>query len=1515
MTGERIKRSFPRAIARRLIQLVIVLITIAVITGIVSITLFYSDWGQDRLRVYLERTLSAEGHRSVAIGELSIALSGTVTARDIAVRDRHGADAITIGRAELDLQLRPLLSRAIIIDSLIAVNCAVILDLDETYRSNLQGLLPPPPDDGPGMDLVIDQVHVRRGHLAISRATDQERTALAELRVAEVNGRFESSSRRKQLAITRSLFHWDEHGLSATAVASVALDRGQVTIDNLTVTRGESRAVGSGLSLAIDDGAISGVLQGSLARDDLPWLCQHIAAVAPYQAEQCGAIVARIPSDVTIDHAIVRRSLAGAPWNIETSMRSADTSLGAEVTLHTGDTSALRGAVELRGIPPELVLGDALPGQIDAPIDLTIDVDLSGDPASAPEGANPGGAGQTPAPAGKLRGTLTFTLRTRHRILGAIDCRFTLQPGRRQAELEFHTSASGEAGSSAASAGNASSGISVDGSATYSYDKSPFRPTEIARARLYGNHLPLTRLVEGRIAGTLTSFQARAQGPWSGLELRGSATVARLAHRTAGSIRRARIDFTVASIVGDDIMAGIWPGGGGVRLQVFGARRGDHHIDAASARGTVSYRDGRLRARFTSHASGVRIAASERTIIIARIAGSASAAWHRGNWNLNLGRYQFTTGDQDWRGRGGRIAGRPGGRIDIDQIVALSDYGQFSIDGFLADEKQRDEILLGVTELDLAAVAAIWGLPLRGTASGLARIAGRREGKRRLWQIAGDTEFTRLAWRPDAPAIEGAAHIDLEPGRLSGDLVVREPASDSRLRAEFDMQPPADPFDAAAWRTLDLGRITRAAISSQNLDLDAAYAVLAPGQGNLHGLLSGTVELRGGATPQLAFSLDTTRATVEAGARRYRQLAVRLSGQWNQAGLSTTATLRHRGEVLLGGEGSLAIGLPALWRDALRQPASRTRHQLLAAPLRATIRADGVEISRFSDAGWLDLPQAPASQAGLQGQLVGSLEVTGSLDRPIGRIRDTAIQDFYAAGIGLERIAITADIQPGQLTAEVTGSQIGRGTLRARGTYHMGHDSAHGSARTPALDVEVTATAVDLSFARAFATGRADIFAGATGLVDASLRIRGAPDQPIIGGQVSLRDGGLWLAGGSRRVHGVQAKLEIDRGLVEIRTLKGWLDRGRLEATGVIGLEGATPRTFRGRVRSRDLAILLSRYTAEISGQGQLTGSYRDGTIDAALTVDPGARVVVREIGHTLQVLADLADVVYVDSEVPGDAAGSQDGSTVPGDPANHSGRGHGPVETIRVRVVSTSGASPARGAGGAPAGPGRRGVTVVIDDLFQLVDADIESRVNLDLEFRRWSLSAISGRIRAIAGEAEVLEYKYRIEKGQLAWEGRSFIPSIDMELIGEFPVATVFANLSGSLIEPERTLRSEPPHDETTILAIINGADPDDPDSVDGATLSASADLLLLGTYRRRLPTLVRPDVVRIYANGFAIGKRWFSRAVLVGYRYRGEPEARENQNEVNVRVRIRRDLLIEAQYGDRDIGGLDLLWRVRF
>lgn len=1495
-----------------------VLITIAVIAGIVAITLFYSDWGQNRMRAQLESTLSVDGHRSVTIGELSIALTGKVNARDVVVRDRDGAEAISIGRAEIALQLRPLLSDAVIIDSLVAVNCSVLLDLDDAYRSNLQGLLAPSTGDGPGMTLSIDELRIRRGQVAISRTTSAGRTGLAEIRVTEVNGRFESSPRRKQLDITRSELHWDEHEMRATAVGAVALDSLDVTIDNLTVSRSDSRAVGSGLSLAIDDGAISGIVQGALAHDDLPWLCHNIAAVAPYRSEQCSDIVARIPSSVAIDHAIIKRSAADAPWNVETSMRSADTSLVAEVTLTTGATPSLRGTVELQGIPPELVLGDALPGQLDAPIDLTIDLDLPDDPGHpAPRSADdtppPKGADDAPSPARKSRGALTFGIRTRHKILGDIDSRFALWPGKKRAELEFHSASS-------TAQGSAERRISVDGSATYTYGESPLRPVEIERARLYGSNLPLARLAEGRVAGTLTSFQARAEGPWSRLVLKGAATATGLARRAIGSTRRARIDFTVARVAGDDVMAGIWPDDGRVRLQISGARRGEYRIASASARGTVSYRDGRLRAEFSSQATGTRITTGEQTIVIDRLVGAAAVAWQQGRWSVDLGRYELTTRNQQWRGRGGRVAGLSSGRIDIDQIVALSKYGQLSVDGFLSGSDQRDEIVLGATELDLNAVASIWGLPLRGTASGLARVERRLEDKRRVWRVAGDAEFYHLAWLPDAPTIEGAGHIDLEPGRLSGDLVVREPASESQLSATLDIRPPADPFDRAAWRRLDLGRITRAKLSSDHLDLDTAYTLLAR-RAPVLGQVSGSVELLGGQSPRLEFAVNGDRATIEAGARRYRELSGQMRGQWSRDNLSATATVSHRDQVLLTGDGSLALGLPALWQSSIDQPVARTRDLFMTTPLAATLRADGVDVARFSDAGWIDLPRAPASQAGLQGQLVGSLEVTGSLDRPRAEIRDAAIYDFYAAGISLERIAITGNITSDQLIGEITGTQVGSGMLRAKGRYLASRDSG----LPPALDIDITARAVDLSFARAFATGRADIFAGATGLVDGDIQVRGPPGQPTFAGQIGLRDGGLWLAGGSRRVHDVDATLLINQGRVLVRTLTGWLDRGRIDATGMIDLDGATPRGFRGRVKSRDLAILLSEYTAEISGEAELTGSYLDGEIGASLAVAPSTRVVIREIGRTLQGLAGLADVVYVDSETPSrpdnrpehqpdDRPGSRPRNgadrEINGEPPDDStaqSNGSGPVETIRLRVATVDGAS--------TRGETRRGVTVEIDDLYQILNATIEARVDLDLDFRDWSLTTMSGRIDAVGGEAELLEYKYRIEKGQLAWEGRSFIPSIDMELVGEFPVATVYANLSGSLIDPERTLQSEPPYDETTILAIINGADPDDPESVDDATLSASADLLLLGDYRRRLPTLVRPDVVRIYSDGFAIGKRWFSRAVLVGYRYRGEPEAKENQNEVNVRIRVRRDLLLEAQYGDSDVGGLDLLWRIRF
>ncbi len=1491
------RRGFIRRLGR---YLVVIAILGASLLGI-STALFYSDTGQGWIREYVADAVSSPGYRQVEIDELSVGLSGEASAR-LTVSDGQGHPVATVGEARVEVDVAAVLFGEIVIESLEASDLTVAIRIDEHGRSNVDELFKSASQDE-GAPLSIADIAVERGRVTLARVSSKSPTTptemLATFAIEELQGTIDINPNDKRIAISRGRMKWNEREIAASASGTLALEASRLALRDVLVQARESELTNSEIDLSFETGEISMRGQGALAHRDIRWLCETVMGAASTGSSSCAAIEGAVPGDIAIARATATRESGAAPWAIAASLVSGASRVSGDIAVEVDDELAVSGALEAREIAFQPLFEAPLPELVASSWDLDITIDrLVGTSLR------------------DARGALSLRARTRNQILGNASAKLDISvptPGQIAARIAAPDPAVAP-GSDKGGKGPDALVARFNGEIKARYSAETLALEHVERARLSGRIPALARVTGRRIAGVGEALELELDGPWHRMKATGRAVLTGVSSPGLGSMQRGEIDFELSDLSGAELAGLRLPRRCCVSIRANGLARGPGRIASLSGEGTIFYRNGRLETSLGATAKNATLAATGSEVVIeeARTNGTR-VTWHSGDLRVALGSYQLDTPSFSWRGEGGAIARDKRGRLGLAGIRAFSPSGQIAIDGTLAARGERDELIISATDLDLAAIAAVYQLPLTGQASGNARLYReddpRKRGQRGPWRILGDTEFRRLSWQGDGRAkpgaqgavvsrsaevlaLDGSAYVDLEEDRLVLYAKVQEPATKSQISIAADVQPPADPFDTAAWKGLTLDRADRIYLSSEGIDLEAAYVLLgasAPAVGRI----AGTVELKSAQKPEIEFSLAAQSLTVTARDRVYGDLDGELSGHWRQSGLTARAAIGHRDEPLLTGDGTLELSLPDLWRELSGQPVAR----MVAAPLDARVRADQLDVTRLVEAGWLDpwvdSLRTPGSPAKLIGQLTGQLEIRGSVAAPTFTLRDTAVYDVYAMGLAFERLTVEAEGTRDYVTGTLAASQPGQGALHVVGGYYAN--------QTPDIDLDIKAEKIDLSFARAFASRTADIYAGITGMVDASLRIQGDPFRPEVSGSAELRGGGLWLAGGRRRIHSVDATLTMGRDSagdhIVVRDLKGYLDRGKLEASGRIELDALVPRTFRGRVTADELALLLSEYRAAISADAEVTASYARGELDATIRVDAGskttrARVDISETSRELQSLSSLDDVVYIDQEAL-EAARSRDGDEEERDSRLH---------TIRLKIM-------------VPKSPRAPGVAV------RFIEEPLEARVwarpdpALEVEFRNWSLARISGSIAASSGSKVVLwDHEYDVEEGRLSWQGRSFIPTIDTSLVGEFPAAdtTVFVQVGGNLIEPVVALEADIVADETTVLAIMNGADPDDPGSIAYATVTSN--LNIISRLQKRLPKVVRPDVVRIYADGFSIGK-YFSQLFLIGYRNRSEPEAKENQHEVNVRARLRRNLVVEGQYGDKDVGGLDLLWRIRF
>ena len=1458
-----------RRFVRRIAKIFVALLVLVMVLAVAALAVFYSDFGQDRMRRYAERALSLDGYRQIAIGDLSVGLSGTIAARGVTIRDAQGKDVITVASVEADLQLLPLLDRQVIIDSIAAEKGAVRLAIAEDGAIDLRNLAPPHDPARPAPHVKITGISLTDITLTAERAGWN---APVEIAIDEMSGSLELGTSTRKITVDQTRLRWDAHEVTARTAGTIDLETGRVGLRDVAIEAHGSRLASSAIDLPSESGAISTTVTGVLARSDMPWLCLQFAELVPGQAAKCHAIEHALSADLIIESLTIAYERPRQLLHVQAAMASGGTELHADAALATGDRYVLDGTFAVRGfLAKDWFITGRLPDLLAAPLELQIEArQVTGTDLAS------------------IRGNLAITARTHNQRFGDLSLALDVTAREGQAIIAVTTPLPGDRSGEPLA--------EITGRATIDHAN---RPVRIERAELTGR-IPSLASLGGPLSGRAEDFRLELRGPLDGLHIAGTARLASLVHPGAGSIERADVGFTASNVSLTEIAHPGRAMHGQVRLAVHGVQRDRYRVGSLTGRITFDLQGGgvtsvgrqrpiRLVARSSAAASDVAIPAGRGVLAIASASTESSVlTWQPGKWQIALGTYQIDSHDLTWRGDGGRITSSPRQGITIEHLVATSRTGQVSVEGNIAPERRSMNLTVGATALDLATIAALRGVTVTGQASGTVHIDRDRDG----WKVSADTQLAQLVWRADAPPIDGTLQVDYTRDRLLVAGTVREPASQSELSFTTEMQPPASPLDAAGWTELRLDATRRIRLASSGVELTALYALAGldrsiakesvPSPSPPAGRVAGTIDLTNDGQPRIAFAISAPGITVKPDQRTDRDLDVSISGEWQPTGMTAKATLGHRGQALFSGQGSLAVALPARWRFL----ATGLVADIMRAPLRVSLRADQLDVARVLDTGWIDLPHTPASESSSLGRISGKIDITGSVGDPLFEVREMVLSDVDMLGLAFERITISGQASRAGVAGKITARHQANGTLLVAGSYQTDP--------VPSIDVDIKLRSIDLSFARAFAWGSPDLLAAISGLVDAHLRVRGDPAGPSVAGQVALRRGALWLGGGRRHVHDVSASLDIATDHVLVRELTGYIDRGRVQARGRLELADGIPGQFRGRVTTTGFAIPLSEYSAEISATADVTGGYESGVLDARFAITPGAQVVIQELGRRLQSIAPLEDVIYVARP-----ASSDRGATRRTRDASSPHRG--PVHTIRLHIAT--------------AGRNRSNRPPGIAVRFNEITARARPAPEIGVEFVDWQLYKVTGKIETLAGEATIFDRQYTIESGQLAWDGRSFIPSMAMRLAGELPSATVSVNVSGSLLTPDIALESDRSADETTVLAIMNGADPDDPESIAYATVSGGSKFI--GDLQKHLPEAVRLDVVRVFPDGFAVGKRvpWLSRNILLSYRYRSEPEAKENQNEAMLRWQLPHDVVLEAQYGDSDLGGADLLWRIRF
>jgi autotransporter translocation and assembly factor TamB len=199
----------------------------------------------------------------------------------------------------------------------------------------------------------------------------------------------------------------------------------------------------------------------------------------------------------------------------------------------------------------------------------------------------------------------------------------------------------------------------------------------------------------------------------------------------------------------------------------------------------------------------------------------------------------------------------------------------------------------------------------------------------------------------------------------------------------------------------------------------------------------------------------------------------------------------------------------------------------------------------------------------------------------------------------------------------------------------------------------------------------------------------------------------------------------------------------------------------------------------------------------------------------------------------------------------------------------------------------------------------------------------AITGGIEAERGDLDLFGQRYYVDRAGVHFDG-SPDPLLDIRITHDFPDVTTITEVRGRLSKPELVMTSDPgTYSQGQLLGFLLGGQPGgDPagSATDRATSAGESYVAnqIGGYVKKALPIDI--DVLRYEAAtsttsaAITVGT-WISDALFLAYRQHLESRPDENTGEGEIEYWLSHHLVIEGTVGNRNVDGVDLLWRKRY
>jgi len=624
--------------------------------------------------------------------------------------------------------------------------------------------------------------------------------------------------------------------------------------------------------------------------------------------------------------------------------------------------------------------------------------------------------------------------------------------------------------------------------------------------------------------------------------------------------------------------------------------------------------------------------------------------------------------------------------------------------------------------------------------------------------------------------------------------------------------------------------------------------------------------------PSLRFRSRLTDA-VAGGTMKLGAIDTRVTTTAGNGAIRATVDVDRDRQPLLRAQGSAKLELGSLLGRRLPLP---------AIPISLDARVPAYSLARLEGVN--------SQLAGLAGLLSARIRVSGTTRARRGRA------EFRVAQAGYDKVQVgdlggELSFDGKQLSSRLDLRQPGGGLLRWSGFLS-----------TRGLAGRLVGSRLDLAFLKRLSPEIKE----SAGRLAVDLKASGSLARPVVTGYVALKEGKLHPRGMSQ-LHHINARMEL--GSREVRLVRLGLkgDKGTLDLSGRVTLAGEGLDLSLGPRMVKRIA-LLARARGFGVDAGPMTGVVF--SADVKVNGEVGKRLVLKvNVEHGMVKVPKIeGQRQLLSTAVPSDV----------------------------VFVDQQAGVAAVR-----PVGPPRaRGLGLQLelgaDPLFvRGEEVDLEVVTNLRVRTDELGRPRVRGRVEIRRGRIRALNNTFEVRQAVVSFSGEADPdPALNVVLARTAPEAIVIVQLSGTASAPELTLRSEPPvYEQSQIISLLLtgriDARPDSGGSGDQTTAIASAlSQVLLGNLVRRIAPKVGIDVARVSFDESKdertgesqlkaeaeVGK-FITERLYVGYRRVFGASATENANEGLMEYRISARWLLMALFGDAGVGGLDLVWNLRY